>query len=224
MSAKVIRESDPTMSAIREVLGAPTPSDGASDAERREVPAERRSERRMPGNMAEKMPEKMPGNRAGQNETAQVSQAAQKDSPSKKGIGLKLPMLGEMKLPFRPARRQIMWGAVALLVLLRPHWFVLTVFLGLFVIIGVFAVFGAENVWAGLMRIFSRFVARSPERGQRMVQRLDAVAMRWDGFLDRFPEGSVDGLYLPDFQSLREAEERHNSVVDERLSRMQVEG
>jgi hypothetical protein len=54
--------------------------------------------------------------------------------------------------------------------------------------------------------------------------RLDAFAMRWDGLLDYLPEGRVDALYLPDFQSLQVSEKQHQEVVGNRLSRMQASG
>ena len=63
------------------------------------------------------------------------------------------------------------------------------------------------------MWIFSVFVGRSPQRANRFARRVDKVAVLWDGVLDRFPEGMVDGLYLPDFQSILAAEERHDAVV-----------
>jgi len=40
----------------------------------------------------------------------------------------------------------------------------------------------------------------------------------WDGILDRFPEGTVDGLYLPDFGELAAADDRHTEAMDRRLS------
>ena len=42
--------------------------------------------------------------------------------------------------------------------------------------------------------------------------------------LDRFPDGMVDGLYLPDFQSIQVTDEQHDAVVDARLSRLHAEG
>jgi len=46
----------------------------------------------------------------------------------------------------------------------------------------------------------------------------DHLSVAWDGILDRFPEGTVDGLYLPDFGELAAADDRHTEAMDRRLS------
>lgn len=236
MSANSTVEIDPTMSAIRDVLDAPDPSgepveiDVDTNGSVVEVP-----EVSVPEVSVAESHASLHASDTAQ-ERQETPQETEDLRPSRFGRGLKMPKFGAMtlpafgqiklptKLPFQPTRRHAMWAAVGLLALLRPHWFVLTFFLSAFIAVGVFALFGADKTWGGMMRIFSRYVARSPEQGRRMAVRMDGIALRWDGFLDRFPEGTVDGLYLPDFQSLQEAEERHEAVVDERLSRMQAEG
>ena len=103
---------------------------------------------------------------------------------------------------------------------LASHTFLLT----LFVFLGAIVLFGADRTWRAVMRVFKFFVRQSPEKAHRFVKRMDRVALGWDGFLDRFPEGSVDGLYLPDFQSIQDAGKQQNVAVDARLLRMQAEG
>ena len=44
--------------------------------------------------------------------------------------------------------------------------------------------------------------------------------MKWDAVLDRFPEGTVDGLYLPDFGEMAAAEARHDAALDRRFDRL----
>ena len=41
--------------------------------------------------------------------------------------------------------------------------------------------------------------------------------MKWDAVLDRFPEGTVDGLYLPDFGEMAAAETRYDEALDRRF-------
>ena len=86
--------------------------------------------------------------------------------------------------------------------------------------LGAIVLFGADRTWRAVMRVFKFFVRHSPEKAHRFAKRMDRVALRWDGFLDRFPEGSV----VPDFQSIQDAEKQHDVAVDARLSRMQAEG
>ncbi len=121
---------------------------------------------------------------------------------------------------FRPTRRQIVWSAVALIVLLRPAWVVLMLVLGLFLVMGVFAAFGSDRVWSGAVGLLKWYMNRAPAKGARLAARIDGFACRWDNLLDRFPDGWVDALYLPDLQSLLDADDRHDAVMATRLQRM----
>ena len=51
----------------------------------------------------------------------------------------------------------------------------------------------------------------------RLCSPLDDFAMCWDAILDRFPEGTVDALYMPDFGELAAADVRHDAVMERRL-------
>ncbi|MEM7522130.1 MAG: hypothetical protein AAF307_14005 [Pseudomonadota bacterium] len=93
-------------------------------------------------------------------------------------------------------------GVVALLLLLRPLLLLALIVLPLIVITGLFAVLGADRVWGGVLTGLRRYMDRDPDAGMALVARLDQFAERWDAILDRFPDGTVDGLYLPDLQSI----------------------
>lgn len=69
----------------------------------------------------------------------------------------------------------------------------------------------------GLGRWYAR---RRPNRAAELHRKLDAFAMKWDAVLDRFPEGSVDGLYLPDFGELATADARHDEALDRRFANL----
>ncbi|UOA28346.1 hypothetical protein [Pseudosulfitobacter sp. DSM 107133] len=122
---------------------------------------------------------------------------------------------------FRPSRRQIIWAAIALVVVLRPAWVVLALVLGLFLVLGVFLAFGPDRLWAGTVALLKWYIARAPERGARLAAWIDGFAYRWDSLLDLFPDGWVDALYLPDLQSVLEADDRHDAVMATRLQRLQ---
>lgn len=125
---------------------------------------------------------------------------------------------------FRPRSVHVVMLAVLLLLVLRPQWVVLGVFLSAFLTLGAFACLGTDRVWGFVGNRFKSFARRHPERASRIGSKLDSVALRWDAFLDRFPDGSVDGPYLPDFQAQNCREEAHDAAVDARLARMQAEG
>lgn len=124
---------------------------------------------------------------------------------------------------YRPTKRHIFWAVFALVAVLRPHWILLSVLITLFVIAGAFACFGAERVWAKMTVLFRAYAKRYPESAARLSDRLDRFALRWDTILDRFPEGSVDGLYLPDVRAIQARDDAHMDAMDARLARMQSE-
>ena len=97
----------------------------------------------------------------------------------------------------------------ALLVVFYPLRIVVPCLIGFPVLLGSFAIFGADKAWSGIIKAFRAYAARSPEHAQRLAVHLDVFAMRWDALLDRMPEGSVNGLYLPDFQSIQVAADLH---------------
>ncbi|WP_394415134.1 hypothetical protein [Sulfitobacter sp. 1A12126] len=94
------------------------------------------------------------------------------------------------------------------------------VFVTVFVALGVFLALGYDGFWQRAMALGRWYAARRPERAAALHARLDAFAMKWDAVLDRFPEGTVDGLYLPDFGEMAAAEARHDAALDRRFDRL----
>ncbi len=125
---------------------------------------------------------------------------------------------------FRPTRRQIIAAALILVVLIWPAWVIFFAVLNLIVVLGVFLCFGGDRVWGGVVRALSWYIQRAPERGTRLTARIDRFADRWDGILDRFPDGWVDGLYLPDVRALLEADKLHDDALNARFDRMSQHG
>ncbi len=125
---------------------------------------------------------------------------------------------------FRPSTRHLAIVSLLLLLVIRPHWFVIGAVLMIAAVTGAFMTLGADRIWHRVMRRLDRIEATDPARANELRGKLDGFAYRWDGFLDLFPDGMVDSLYMPDFQSLGQSEERHTSVMSERLARMGQEG
>lgn len=124
---------------------------------------------------------------------------------------------------YRPTPKHVALAVFALVLVFRPHWVLLSLALTLFLTIGAFVCFGADRVWGMLMIAFQRFSQQRPEQAARLGSKMDAFALRWDALLDRFPEGSVDGLYLPDFQALSTRDDAHAEAMDARLAQMRSE-
>ncbi len=124
---------------------------------------------------------------------------------------------------YRPSRRHILIGGLALLVLFKP-WLVFGLtFIFLCLLTGVFLVLGYDGFWMRVMKMSRWYANRDPGRAAHLHARLDRFAMKWDAVLDRFPEGTVDGLYLPDFGELATADSRHEEVLARRLEGLRKE-
>jgi hypothetical protein len=121
---------------------------------------------------------------------------------------------------YRPTPKHVILMALGLLVFFRPWLVVGIVLLSLMIFTGVFLILGYDGFWKRGMAIARWYARRSPDRAAAMQVRLDRFAMQWDAVLDRFPEGTVDGLYLPDFQELEAAEARHEAALERRLKDM----
>ncbi len=125
---------------------------------------------------------------------------------------------------YRPTARHVVLACAALLILFRPWLVAGLLFLGIFIITGIFLVLGYDGFWRRAMAVARWHARRNPERSVELHLRLDNFAVKFDAFLDRFPEGTVDGLYLPDFGDVAEAEARHDAALDRRFETLRETG
>lgn len=123
-------------------------------------------------------------------------------------------------LGYRPTAKHITLGVLVLLLLFRPWILFWTVVFGVFALIGLFLMFGYDGFWHRVMNIGRWYAKRNPARAVELNRKLDAFAMQWDMFLDHFPDGTVDGLYMPDFSEMATAESRHDEALDRRFANL----
>lgn len=203
-----------TMSVIRSVL-----TENADNTETARKPAKVRRTKPMLGFSPRT---KYPTPRRRADDLPPLARAGTEDADKSRAAQLPqlLRAVTVRALRYRPTPRQMAFAAAALLILLRPHWvllgLVLTVMLGL----GLFLIIGPDRVWRIVMAYLRRVDLTDPDKAVSIRARLDRFACRWDGFLDLLPEGSVDGLYLPDFMGMAERDAQHTSAMAERFDRM----
>lgn len=125
---------------------------------------------------------------------------------------------------FRPSLRLVALLCMALLIVSRPHWFVISGVLIVTVLVGTFLFLGSDRIWRMIMAGLNTMEVRNPERAARIRTRLDRLAFGWDQILDFFPERLVEGLYMPDLQAMQDAEAAHAAVLEARLDRMAHDG
>ena len=123
-------------------------------------------------------------------------------------------------LGYRPTPKHMMIAAVVLLVLFRPWLVVSLVLLSILAVVATFLILGYDGFWKKSIGLARWYARRRPSRAAELHRKLDDFAYRWDAFLDRFPEGTVDGLYLPDFEELAVADDRHAEAMDRRLAQL----
>ncbi|MEW9922366.1 hypothetical protein AB2B41_22430 [Marimonas sp. MJW-29] len=156
------------------------------------------------------------------NEQAAARQAVEQTPPQKsprvaKKDGLAARIKGRIT-GYRPTPKHIVLAALGLLVVFRPWLVVGVTLLTIFAFIGVFLVLGYDGFWRRAMGLAHWYARRRPSRAAELHRKLDSFALKWDAILDRFPEGTVDGLYLPDFGDLAMAEARHDEALERRLA------
>ena len=134
---------------------------------------------------------------------------------------LSLPFGLRLPLGFRPTRKHYVYGAIAALILFRPGLIIGAVLAILALFVGIFLILGYDGFWKKSMALGYWYARRRPAHAEKLHARLDNFAVKWDAFLDRFPEGTVDGLYLPDFGELATADRRHEEAMNRRLSGIQ---
>jgi hypothetical protein len=147
-----------------------------------------------------------------------LEKARRAKAPTKRKIAL--TRLSAPKVLGRIKPRWLALGILLYCAMAYPILIVAPFFAVLTLVLGAFAIFGADRVWHDVGQLFSRYEARNPKKATRLLKRLDAFAIHWDAFLDRFPEGWVDGLYLPDLADREERLRREEAILDARLERM----
>ena len=217
-SDKAVSELDPeALAAIRSLLET-QPKARAGSVPEHEEPPTAHPRRPVPQQSAARAREDFR-----QPDRAEPSQPERQPKRAGRGMKTEGGQLGRLKSAlhgYRPTPRHIVLAALCLMVLFRP-WLVLgIIFLSLFGITVVFLILGYDGFWHRAMGLARWYARRRPSRASELHRKLDAFAMRWDAILDRFPEGSVDGLYLPDFGELASADLRHDEALDRRFANM----
>ena len=150
------------------------------------------------------------------------AEQAEEAAAKKSRVRAAMPQISALKTKAvaKIKRKHLVYAALAALVYFRPMWVLLFVVLSLFLAAAIFFLIGGEKIWRGVMLALHRVSDRDPERAVRIRKRLDAFALRWDALLDRFPEGSADKLYMPDFQVLSAEEARNEARFVQRMEQV----
>ncbi|MEP6067770.1 MAG: hypothetical protein ABJ246_18165 [Paracoccaceae bacterium] len=120
----------------------------------------------------------------------------------------------------RIRRKHVWWGASLATAYWRPFLFLGIVCSILFLIALAFLLIGAERIWKGVILAIREIESRNPHKAHRMRVKIQTFSDRWNGMLDRCPDGWVDGFYMPDLRALETQDLDHATTVAERLRRL----
>jgi len=120
----------------------------------------------------------------------------------------------------KPTAEWLCGFGLAVFVFFNPLTFVTLALLLL--IAGAVAYFtlGYEGFWQKMLGPARWYVARWPDRTERVHKAIDRFAISWDSILDWFPEALVSGLYLPDVSNLAVNMDEPENRFDMRLEEL----
>lgn len=108
---------------------------------------------------------------------------------------------------YRPTRKHIAFAVIAGLVLYRPLMVPLVALLLVWLVLIAYLTLGPDRWGEILGGAWQRLHARRPELAERVRQRADRFAEKFDRVLDRLPDAWAERLALPDFSNPSEADE-----------------
>lgn len=118
---------------------------------------------------------------------------------------------------YRPKVAHVTIAALLVLVLFRPWLMVGLAVTALFLLIVSLLILGYDGFWKSVMSVSRWYASKRPSEAGEMHARLERFAAKWDAFLDNFPDGTVDGLYMPEFENFTHRDERHDAMMAQRL-------
>lgn len=208
-----------SLAAIRDLLAGEDPLDpqhvvtpGGAEAALAQAAAEPKTKRSLLSPLA-------PQKQIDQTPRGQVKLPKSARTPKGDGSGM-LDQLKAKVMGYRPTPKHIVLACLALVILFRPWLVVGLLFLSLFLLVAIFLILGYDGFWRRVMGLARWYAGKHPSRSAEVHKKLDNFAMRFDAFLDRFPEGTVDGLYLPDLGALADAEASHDEALDRRFENL----
>ncbi|XDA98793.1 hypothetical protein AB1M95_02495 [Sulfitobacter sp. LCG007] len=136
-------------------------------------------------------------------------------NPAHRGISTEPP--AEERPSLAP---RIMCAALIVVALMHPLPAAILLGAAIVCMASILLALGSRRVWGAVLGRIDRIAQRRPARAAAMRHRLDALAMRWDEVLDRFPERWVEGLYMPDFAHIVSADARHQADPRSRQGRL----
>ena len=104
-------------------------------------------------------------------------------------------------LAYRPTRKHILIAAFVLIMVMRPWLIPGLLFIAFWVGLIIWLTLGPDRVTEWAQSAWERLNRRKPELADRLRQRADAFALRFDALLDKLPDSWAEKLALPDMSN-----------------------
>ena len=139
-----------------------------------------------------------PPNVKRKNQTAKVTTEKQQRVPAKPIFQPLMRRLWVFARAHPPTRKQILFGALILLMLLRPRLVFWVIFLTLVLLVIVYFTLGPDACAEKIAKSYQWIAHRWPETAEKLHRRASTSLKRIGVVLDKLPERWTDGIYLPD--------------------------
>jgi hypothetical protein len=121
---------------------------------------------------------------------------------------------------YRPQRKSILLTSAVLLLILQPRFVLGWLAFAVVLLLACYLLLGADAFWRKAVGLFAVIERYQPKAARRWKLRAYAFSKRWDRHLKKLPDPIADKLRLPDLRGLLAADDRHQAVLDARLSRL----
>lgn len=131
-------------------------------------------------------------------------QAARRQARSPRRQAHKIKGVKALKariLGYRPTRKHIFWAAFALIMVLKPWLIPGIVFVAFWVGLIAWLSLGPDRVGEMVHSAWDKLATRKPGLADRLRQRADAFALRFDALLEKLPDAWAERLALPDLSA-----------------------
>jgi len=99
---------------------------------------------------------------------------------------------------YRPTRRHIFWAVVAVIVIWRPWLIPGLLFVAFWVGLIAYLTLGPDRIAEWCAASWEKLSRRKPALAERLRQRADTFALKFDALLERLPDKWAEKLALPD--------------------------
>ncbi|SLN41724.1 hypothetical protein PEL8287_02099 [Roseovarius litorisediminis] len=122
--------------------------------------------------------------------------------------------LSDKVVNYTPTRKHSIIAVLALIMVLRPWFLPVFLFVSFWVILISYFSLGPDRVAELLVGLWQRIDRRNPKLAESIRQRAEAGAERIDAFMDRLPAKWTEGYQSPDFSRLAEPDPVSQDQLD----------